>query len=344
MDARLGGAVERLLGRHARINASTASRFRSMSSARDERLEVEAQKRLGVGGADVEVPLGVVDRDPVEPGDLAIGVALGELAHLRLLIRHLGVDLSRDEVALPEGADQLGEATPLDGQQLQDQERRDRPRVSAPEVVEVVVARHLAPEGGRVLAHPELEEGVPDPVDVRGAAQLAHRVRDRPAGPHVVEDRGARLLSQNLLREQRGQEVAVHELAPVVDEEAAIGVAVPRDAEVGALDPHLLHDEPAVLLHQRIRLVVGELAVRNPVCGDQIEPKPLQDRADHRAGHPVAAVHDDLQRAHQLRFDEGEHVALELVVDVHRLHSAAARWIRHPRLDLGLHLADPGVA
>src|SRR6185295_18312120 len=64
---------------------------------RDERLEVEAQKRLGVGGAHVEVPLGVVDRDSVEPGDLAIGVALGKLTHLRLLIRHLGVDLSRDE-------------------------------------------------------------------------------------------------------------------------------------------------------------------------------------------------------------------------------------------------------
>ena len=37
--------------------------------ARDQRLEVEAQQRLGVGGADVEVPVGVVDRDPVEAAD-----------------------------------------------------------------------------------------------------------------------------------------------------------------------------------------------------------------------------------------------------------------------------------
>ena len=40
--------------------------------ARDERLEVEAQQRLGVRGPDVEVPVGVVDRDAVEPGDLGV--------------------------------------------------------------------------------------------------------------------------------------------------------------------------------------------------------------------------------------------------------------------------------
>src|SRR5215208_3375701 len=39
----------------------------------DERLEVQPQERLGVGGADVEVPVGIVDGDAVEPRDLAVG-------------------------------------------------------------------------------------------------------------------------------------------------------------------------------------------------------------------------------------------------------------------------------
>ena len=45
----------------------------------DERLEVEPQERLGVRWPHVEVPLRVVDGDAVQPGDLAVGVALGQL-------------------------------------------------------------------------------------------------------------------------------------------------------------------------------------------------------------------------------------------------------------------------
>ena len=74
-----------------------------------------------------------------------------------------------------------------------------------------------------------------------------------------------------MLGEHRGQEVAVDELAGVVDEEAAVGVAVPGDAEVGALLEHLVDDELAVLLQQRVGLVVGEVAVRRPVGVDEVE-------------------------------------------------------------------------
>ena len=63
-------------------------------------------------------------------------------------------------------------------------------------------------------------------------------VGHRPGGAHVVEDRlgagGVRSLAQQRLGQQRGEEVAVDELARVVDEEAAVGVAVPGDPEVGA--------------------------------------------------------------------------------------------------------------
>ena len=70
-----------------------------------------------------------------------------------------------------------------------------------------------------------------------------------------------------------------HELAGVVDEEAAVGVPVPGDPEVGALLAHLLDDEAPVLLQQRVGFVVGEVPVRCPVGLHQIEPEPAPGAA-----------------------------------------------------------------
>src|SRR3712207_7355497 len=48
---------------------------------------VQAQQRLGVRRANVEVPVVVVDRDPVELGDARTrAVALLDLVHLRLAV------------------------------------------------------------------------------------------------------------------------------------------------------------------------------------------------------------------------------------------------------------------
>ena len=102
VDAGQRRLLERLLrGQgHARISAQDLVAAALHVLAGDERLEVEPQQRLGVGGPHVEVPLGVVDRDPVEVGDLAVGaVALDDLLHLRRRVVDLGVDLAGDEVA-----------------------------------------------------------------------------------------------------------------------------------------------------------------------------------------------------------------------------------------------------
>ena len=114
----------------------------------------------------------------------------------------------------------------------------------------------------------------------------------------------ARLLRQQVLGEHGGEEVAVDEPAGVVDEEAAVRVAVPGDAEVGALREHRVDDELPVLLEHRVGLVVGEVAVRRPVRRDQVERQLVQQRPDHRAGHAVAAVGDDLHRLDVRRVDE----------------------------------------
>ena len=115
-------------------------------------------------------------------------------------------------------------------------------------------------------------------------------------GAHVVQDRLAGVGAQQRLGQQRGEEVARDELARVVDEEAAVGVPVPGDPEVGTPLLDLLDDEAAVLLQQRVGFVVGEVPVRGPVGLHQVQPEPLQQRPHHRPRHAVGAVDDHLQR------------------------------------------------
>ena len=183
-----------------------------------------------------------------------------------------------------------------------------------------------------------------DAIDERAAAVPGDRVRHGPGGADVVEDVGARRLLQDAGGEQRRHEVAGHELAVAVDEEAAVGVAVPGDAQVGAGLADLGHDELAVLGQQRVGLVVGELAVGLPVGLDQLERQPAQDRADHRAGHAVAAVEHDLQRPDRRGVDRLQRPLLEGRVDVGLLAGAAARGGTEAVLDVRADLGEAAVA
>ena len=149
-------------------------------------------------------------------------------------IGDLGVDLAGDEVARAEAFEQLRQLVLAAREQLEDQQRRDRAGVGAVEVAEVVVAGDLAAEDAALVAHARLEERVADAVDQRGPAGALDDVGDGAARADVVEDRRARVAAQHRLGEQRREEVAVDERAGVVDEEAAVGVAVPCDPEVGA--------------------------------------------------------------------------------------------------------------
>ena len=159
------------------------------------------------------------------------------------------------------------------------------------------MAGDLAGEGGVLLAHPRLDERVADAVHERDPAGALDRVRHRPARAHVVDDLRAGLLLEHAPGEESGDEVARDELATVVDEEAAVGVAVERDPEVGALLQRLADDELAVLGEQRVRLVVRERAVGLEVAADGLDRKPLEHGRQHRPGHPVCRVDHDLAAA-----------------------------------------------
>src|SRR5436189_136759 len=78
------------------------------------RLEVQAQERLRVRGPHVHVPVGCVDRDPVQVRDRAL--AAEPLLQLLELQRHVGdgcVQLAGDEVTLAVRPQDLRELLPL---------------------------------------------------------------------------------------------------------------------------------------------------------------------------------------------------------------------------------------
>src|SRR5829696_5070204 len=133
-------------------------------------LEIEAQERLRVRRADVEVPVVRVDGDPVEVRDLALRAeALLQLLELERHVGNRSVQLAGNEVAVAVRAEDLGELLAPSRDELEHQEERDDTGVRLAELAEVVVARYLAAENGRLLAHPVLDEGVADAVDERRA-------------------------------------------------------------------------------------------------------------------------------------------------------------------------------
>ncbi len=206
--------------------------------------------------------------------------------------------------------------------------------------------RHLSGEHGADLAHPLLDERMPDPVDQRLAARTLDRLGHRPRGPHVVDHLPAGLPREHRLGEQRRREVARHELARVVDEEASIGVAVVGDPECRLLLGRALHDELAVLREQRVRLVVRERPVGLEVATHDLHlGQALQHRREHHARHPVCRVDDDPERSDRLGVDEAEDPLDEVVPDVDRRDGPARGRIaplaaHRPVADLD----EPGLA
>ena len=165
--------------------------------------------------------------------------------------------------------------------------------------------RNLAGEDGVVRAHALLDESVADPIHERRPSGPLDGLGNGPARAHVVDDLLAWRLREHGLGEQRSREVAGDELARVVHEEAAVGVAVVRDSEVCFLLHDLRDDELAILRQERVRLVVREAPVGLEVAANDVELRQsLEDGREHRSGHPVRGVHDDAERSNRIDVDE----------------------------------------
>ena len=150
-------------------------------------------------------------------------------------------------------------------------QRREHAGVSAPEITEVEVTGVLTTEHRVRLGHGCLDKGMADARAHRGAAVLEDDLGHGLRGNHVVNDRGARRLLQLARRDQGGQGRWADELAALVNKEAAIGVTVEGQPNVGTdLEDALLQVDQVRGLN-RIRLMIREGAIELEVQGVDIK-------------------------------------------------------------------------
>lgn len=112
-----------------------------------------------------------------------------------------------------------------------------------------------------------------------------------------MDDRAAGVLGQFAGGDQGGDRGRGDRVAVLVDDEAAVGVAVEGEAQVGAGLAHPGLEVDDVLGIQRVGLVVGERAVQLEVHRVQFERQAFEDGRYGVPAHAVARVHHDLQRA-----------------------------------------------
>ena len=129
-----------------------------------------------------------------------------------------------------------------------------------------------------------------------------------------------------------------------VDEEAAVGVAVPGDADVGLLRDHPLDDVAAVLFDERIGFVIRKAAVDLEAQPRRPAGQPIEQLRRDQPAHAAAGVEHDVERLDDRRIDERHHV-----LDVRR--RARPSCVTLPRraagggsVPVGDHVADVGDA
>ena len=185
------------------------------------------------------------------------------------------------------------------------------------------MARDLAAEHGVRLTHAALDERMADAVHQRLAAVRRNDVLDRVARAQIVDDRRARLFQQERLCEKRRDEVAGNEFARAVDEEAAVGVAVPRDADVRLLPDHFRDDVAAVFFDQRIGFVVREVAVDLKTQPGRQARQLIEHPGRGNGGRPAAGIEDHFERFDDRRVDERHDVPDVLMKRIAVRHVAA---------------------
>ena len=170
----------------------------------------------------------------------------------------------------------------------------------------------LAAEDRAGIGHHALDIGVADAGAHGCSAALDHQLGHCPRGDQVVDHRGTDLTLQLPRCDQRGHRRRRDGLAELVDHEAAVGVPVEGQTDVGpGVEDELLQVDQ-VGRFQRIGLVVGERSVELEVQRQQGQ---RGDRAEDRGcgvpSHPVARVDGDPQRT---QFGEIDQRSQELAI------------------------------
>jgi len=133
------------------------------------------------------------------------------------------------------------------------------------------VGGHFAAVDGVFVTHRLLDEGVPGAGLHGAAARLCDDILRVPDNPGVVDDRCARVFGQKGLSQEPDHIFAVNKGAGVVEEEAAVEVAVPGHTEVSAGGAHSRCGRRPVFGQKRVRDTLREGAVR--IVGKPLKPE-----------------------------------------------------------------------
>ena len=116
-----------------------------------------------------------------------------------------------------------------------------------------------------------------------------------PGQARIVHDAFAGILLQQLHAEQADQVVTLDKATVVIEQKATIEVAIPGNAEIGAMLLDRVDGRAASLGKQRIRNAVGEVAIGLVMNLDEFERGMCFQQIDDGSGHAVAGVDDDLE-------------------------------------------------
>ena len=181
----------------------------------------------------------------------------------------------------------------------------------------------------------------------RRAAELLRDLDRVPDEPRIINDLRARILLEERLRQKAHHIIALNEACLLIEQEAAVKIAIPGHAEIRMALAHRLGRSLAVLLQDWVRHPVRELPVRLIVYLDQFARQILLQRVHDWPRRAVARIGHHRERLQGLHIDIGQKVLHIRIRDVHMLHAARhdiperLERLRQHRL---LELLEPRVA
>ena len=144
-------------------------------------------------------------------------------------------------------------------------------------------------------------------------------------------------------REDRGGGGPGDDLALVVDEDDAIGVAVEREPDRRVLGEHRPPEIGEVVERHDVGRVVREGAVELAVEHREVERQAVEHRGHDHSTHTVGGVGDDAHRHQRVDVDEGSDVRGERRQQVGVLDATGVFGpLEQPARDHGLDLGQPG--
>ncbi len=164
-------------------------------------------------------------------------------------------------------------------------------------VLEVVMSAQFAGEERIGFAHLLLDEGMADAAHHRLAACGLDDLLDDPTAAQVIVDR-ALAGGEHILGDERGDEVHGDDLALLIDEAGAVGIAIIRDAKGIRTGAHLGLQICEGGMVERVGLVIREASIgifEETVPGDQ-----ALERPDLPDAHAVGEVDGEVDGTGQV--------------------------------------------